>query len=79
MHISYFVNWSFKSLIKLPGLNARGVTSPRLPIVPWGDQYRVVSKNEYWICTYEYEDQEYYEDEEDYAIEYLSHQGWVQV
>lgn len=90
MHISYFLNFYtlkgfVKSLLDLPGHNARGLTSKQSHKVPWGDQYRVLSKNEYWICTYDYEDQEYYPEgeeeieDEDYIIEYLSHQGWVQV
>lgn len=90
MHISYFLNRSsisgfIKSLVKLPGLNARGLTSHRLPLVPWGNQYRIVDKNDYWIDTYnqcecdDYEEEDYEEIIEDYVVEYLSHQGWVQV
>lgn len=89
-HISYFINtYTFKgflkSLISLPGHNARGLTSKQSHKVPWGDQYRVdgvYSVYNRQTDTEEYDEYDCYFDDEDYeeqVVEHLSHQGWVRL
>lgn len=88
-HISYFINtYTFKgfvkSLLALPGHNARGVTSRSLSPVPWGDQYRIDGKYSLSQKAYDedYDEYECYYIDEDYEeeiIEHLSPRGWVQL
>lgn len=90
-HISYFINtYTFKgflkSLISLPGHNARGLTSKNLRPVPWGNQYKIdgiysLYDREAYDEDAEYEEEDY-DNEYEYKeqiIEHLSPQGWVRI